>query len=451
MILKEFDAAMESIANRMITSSTLLQARNIVIQYLESGIYSYCLECLTLDVPYTGQPTRINRRNHTNHFTEPRAGYKSKMWNINDPYILPHDFTLIEENLCSALWEKLQEKGWETRLQFWNGNTHMLDVNVNKKTKEVSSPSGDDVDGKKCSVVLEPVKSETFNIPNDVTAMECAITNNNRANIQYGVTGTDEEQEAYDDVMETNEEAVVRENNDQKLRNNILLQKLQEMEDRILQKVTSEQKEFSKVILNQINKKQSYRDEIHELKAMIQNQNNIILNRFNAIEQKLPNMESIPKVDNAVVPTTMTNTMINPVPSVDHVMTSINVCTPPYKKTVYNNGNGTNPTTPTTAANNPMHGNIEESQPSRLDPNCQKLQEMELQLRQLTRERDQLRQERDDALLLTKDMEKELYRVLAKLDDFIDKQRTNIESNSSTCTTSNYELTIVDNRKKQKL
>ena len=64
------------------------------------------------------------------------------------------------------------------------------------------------------------------------------------------------------------------------------------------------------------------------------------------------------------------------------------------------------------------------SREQQLKENVKRFRQMELQIAQLTFERDQLKLERDEALLLTEDMEKELYRLSQELDYFTDSGRT---------------------------
>jgi hypothetical protein len=423
-ILNEFDAAMELIATKIMTAPTLLQARSIIVQYLEKGTYPYCLECSTFNLPSTG-PTH-KKRNHSKHHIDQRIGYKSKMWNNNDPFVLPHDFALIRENVCSALWEKLEGKDLGSRLQFWNSNItdgYMIE-NIN-----VISPSNlaiENIDDESCCVVLEPASNVISTVQNDDEAIRSPDETNQRDDCAVNDELLDE---GMSEPLGNVEETSVSTHNRAELVPNVLLQKLEEMEQRLFKKNSQEQQDFNDALLNRLNDMEPNRRELDEVKLLIQGQNTIVLHRLNDIEQTLQNAELILQPSRVVARTSISSQL-----TFDRTIIGDDVCATQHESTVCktNQGMNRNLTNAQICCNDDNQQTNQDQQEREKD---KRFQAMELQISHLTRERDQLILERDEALLLSEDMEKELHRMSQELDYFTDIRRTN--STNHLCTNDN--------------
>lgn len=401
---------MEVIASRMMTAPTYQQARSIIVEHLEEVIYPYCLECSTFYMPSTGQ-SHV-KQNHLQHHTQQRIGYKSKMWNYNDPFILPHDFTLIEENVCSALWEKLEGKDFDSRLQYWNekgGNMNVISP---------SPLSSDDTSDERCDVLLE----ENQNDKSKVQSGAEAIVGTDMIH-QHGTIGVNE---VVDDAMNEQSDyaniTTISIDNHPESVNHDLLQKLEGMERRLFEKLSQDQQNCTKAILNRLNDRESNGREMKELKSMLQNRNFSVLNRFNnEAEQTLQNADEAVE-QNEIVDIMNTNSSNRAV--VDLTMTGDGICTTQRDTTVCNNDDETNLSHLISPQKIHESDKIHLSREQQLKENVKRFRQMELQIAQLTFERDQLKLERDEALLLTEDMEKELYRLSQELDYFTDSGRT---------------------------
>ena len=114
-IYRTFMIQMEEIANQIIAAFTLDEARNVIIQYLEKGMFLYCSTCSKL---VRGESH--DSMKHTCH--EMRPGYKSKYVGSSATKVtyLSMEFDLNDSCVCPELWELLSKKHLQSRMQFWS-------------------------------------------------------------------------------------------------------------------------------------------------------------------------------------------------------------------------------------------------------------------------------------------------------------------------------------------